>query len=147
MNWSLIEKDISTNPPLNASFFSSFSSSACHQHTQCLPWSIPFLNAHPSSVLLLLSLYFISNPALILILPKEAHFVQQRGYLEPVLTLDSTLDKYPQLKNHKTNGRPELAVFWQGVCWSGLAAANYSAQVTSYCKKKKKNWPLRRLGG
>lgn len=75
--------------------------------------------------------------------------MQQRGYLEPVLTLDGTLDKYPQLKNHKTNGRPGLAVFWQGVCWSGVAAASYSAQVTSYCKekKKRKNWPLRRVGG
>lgn len=72
------------------------------------------------------------------------------GYLEPVLTLDSTLDKYPQLKNHKTNGRPKLSVFWQGVCLSGLTAASYSAQVTSHWggeKKKKRLTSKGRVGG
>lgn len=75
-------------------------------HSTCLNQSLLSMLIRSFLLLLLLSLYFISYPALILILPEEAHFVQRRGYLEPVLTLDGTLDKYPRLRNHKTNGRP-----------------------------------------
>lgn len=95
---------------------------ACHQHTQLPALINPFFSSVLIPALSSSSSASISSPtpALILILPKEAHFVQQRGYLEPVLTLDSTLDKYPQLRNHKTNGRPGLAVFWQASL-AGLA--------------------------
>lgn len=104
-------KNVVLRDKCNAVCFSS--SSARHGHTALIN---PFSQGSSLPCPPPLSL-FHPQPALILPLPKEAHFVQQQGYLEPVLTLDSMLDKYPQLKNHKTNGRPELAVFWQWVCW------------------------------
>lgn len=73
----------------------------------------------PVSSYPLLSHYFISNPALILILPKEAHFVHQRGYLELVLTLDSMLDKYPQLKT--TRQMADLDPLCSGTEYAALA--------------------------
>lgn len=109
-----------------------------------------FLNSPPSTVLLLfLCLYFIPDPESILILPKETHFVQQQGYLEPVLTLDSALDKYPQLKNHKTNGRPEpccvLAVSL--LVWLNCGQLFSTGDVLLQEKKEKKTDHQRNVSG
>lgn len=45
--------------------------------------------------------------------------MQQRGYLEPVLTLDSTLDKYPQLKT--TGQMADLNLLCFGTEFAGVA--------------------------
>lgn len=107
----------------------SLRSSAPHQYAYLDQFSVIMASSSFSSIHLKPSIN--PNP------PLGSPLCAAAGYLKPLLTLDRMLDKYLQLKNHKANGRPKLSVLWQWVYLSGLTAANYSAQVTSYCQIKK----------